>query len=352
MSESIADLMPLTVAGVAPLAAGIVAFELRDRRRRRVARVHARCARHRAHAERPAAQVLAVQRQRRARPLRDRGQARTVGPWRFGERRRPLPDRGTCCPARCRATTSRSPTRRVEFLFVAGGIGITPIMSMLRHLANDGSRPFKLYYLTRSPDETAFAGDLRAPSFSGNVVFHHDGGDPDRAFDLWPLFERPRPVHVYCVRAAADAAGDPRHVRPLADGRRSTSRASPMPRRSPHPEDHPFRVRLARSGDTVEVGAHQSILEALRAHGPRRAELLRKRHVRHVPDEAARRRGRPSRSRAVGRRAGRQHHGLRVAARAKSSDRDSCVDASDGSAHDACAAFCAGASRASGAHSR
>jgi phthalate 4,5-dioxygenase reductase subunit len=33
------------------------------------------------------------------------------------------------------------------------------------------------------------------------------------------------------------------------------------------PEDHPFRVRLARSGQTIDVGAHQSILDALRAHG-------------------------------------------------------------------------------------
>lgn len=33
------------------------------------------------------------------------------------------------------------------------------------------------------------------------------------------------------------------------------------------PGDHPFRVRLARSGDTIDVAADQSILEALRAHG-------------------------------------------------------------------------------------
>jgi phthalate 4,5-dioxygenase reductase subunit len=36
------------------------------------------------------------------------------------------------------------------YLFIAGGIGITPIMSMLRHLRSAGGSPFKLYYCTRS----------------------------------------------------------------------------------------------------------------------------------------------------------------------------------------------------------
>jgi phthalate 4,5-dioxygenase reductase subunit len=152
------------------------------------------------------------------------------------------------------------------FMFVAGGIGITPIMSMLRHLASEGTRPFKLYYLTRSPGETAFAEDLRGPGFAGSVVFHHDGGDPGRAFDLWPLFERPKPVHVYAcgprpmLQAIRDMSGhwpmSSIHIESFADA--ATLAA---------PEDHPFRVRLARSGQTIDVGAHQSILDALRAHG-------------------------------------------------------------------------------------
>ena len=59
-----------------------------------------------------------------------------------------------------------------EFLFIAGGIGITPIMSMVRHLALRDGRRFKLHYLTRSPEETAFRDELRAPPFAGNVAIH------------------------------------------------------------------------------------------------------------------------------------------------------------------------------------
>ena len=152
------------------------------------------------------------------------------------------------------------------FVFIAGGIGITPIMSMLHQLAREGVRPFKLYYLTRSPDDTAFADALAAPAFAGHVTLHHDGGDPSRAFDLWPVLERPRPVHVYAcgprpmLQAIRDMSGhwpmSSIHIESFADA--STLAA---------PEDRPFRVRLARSGDVVGVGAHQSILDALREHG-------------------------------------------------------------------------------------
>src|SRR5262249_25748759 len=47
------------------------------------------------------------------------------------------------------------------YLFVAGGIGITPIMAMMRQLAAGGGR-FHLYYCTRSPAATAFRDELAA----------------------------------------------------------------------------------------------------------------------------------------------------------------------------------------------
>jgi phthalate 4,5-dioxygenase reductase component len=153
-----------------------------------------------------------------------------------------------------------------EFLFIAGGIGITPIMAMARCLASRDDARFTLHYLTRSAAETAFRDELSAPEFSGKVVLHHDGGDPARAFDLWPLLERPRALHVYgcgpraLLQDIRDMTGhwsaSTIHIESFAD---AASLAVP--------DDRPFRVRLARSGDTVEVGAQQSILEALREHG-------------------------------------------------------------------------------------
>jgi phthalate 4,5-dioxygenase reductase subunit len=152
------------------------------------------------------------------------------------------------------------------FLFIAGGIGITPIVAMVRHLVARGDVPFTLHYLTRSPAATAFLDELSAPAFAGKVFVHHDGGDPARAFDLWPLLERPRPVHVYAcgpramLQAIRDMSGhwsaSAIHIESFADA--GTLAAV---------EDRPFRVRLAQSGETLEVPANRSILETLRAHG-------------------------------------------------------------------------------------
>src|SRR5690348_3765906 len=71
------------------------------------------------------------------------------------------------------------PARATDFLFIAGGIGITPMMAMIHQLKAEEGKRFRLFYLTRSPELTAFR-DALAGSFSGGkVVIHHDHGDPD-----------------------------------------------------------------------------------------------------------------------------------------------------------------------------
>ncbi|HUZ67436.1 MAG TPA: PDR/VanB family oxidoreductase [Beijerinckiaceae bacterium] len=153
------------------------------------------------------------------------------------------------------------------YIFVAGGIGITPIMSMIRHIRSAGDGRFKLYYLTRSPETTAFRDELSQPEFRGKVKMHHDHGDPAKVFDLWPVFERPNGMHVYCCgpRPLMDAVKDMTghwsskaiHFEAFSDaaGKRA--------------DDVAFDVRLAHSGEIVRVPADVSILEALRAAGHR-----------------------------------------------------------------------------------
>lgn len=153
----------------------------------------------------------------------------------------------------------------VSRVFIAGGIGITPIMAMIRHLQAEGRPPWKLYYLTRSPADTAFLEELRAPELKGKVVIHHDGGDLDRAFDLWPVLEQPKGRHVHCcgprglMQAVRDMTG---HWPASAVHFEDFSGAA-----ATRTDDLPFRVRLAGSGAVVAVPAGTTILEALRAAG-------------------------------------------------------------------------------------
>lgn len=155
-----------------------------------------------------------------------------------------------------------------EYLFVAGGIGITPILSMLRQVAGEGLAKFRLVYCTRSPELTAFRDELAAPEFAGKVTLHHDEGDPERAFDFWELFEKPGKAQVYCCGP-----------RPLMEEVRAVT--GHWPQGAIHfedfasdvqalkPDDKPFTVRNARTGETVEIPADATILETLRSRGHR-----------------------------------------------------------------------------------
>jgi len=153
----------------------------------------------------------------------------------------------------------------VSYIFIAGGIGITPIRAMILHLMREGGRPFRLYYLARSADMMAFREEFAAPQFRGKVVLHHDDGDPARAFDLWPVLEEPKGAHVYCcgprglMQAVRDMTGHwssaAVHFEDFGTAKTHTE------------NDRPFVVRLARQGTSLEVPQDRSILETLRTAG-------------------------------------------------------------------------------------
>jgi phthalate 4,5-dioxygenase reductase subunit len=149
-------------------------------------------------------------------------------------------------------------------VFIAGGIGITPIMAMIRELEAAAGPPWTLHYLTRSPEVTAFRDALAA--FGRKVVLHHDEGDPGRAFDLWPVLEQPKGRHLHCCgpRGLMQAVRDMTGHWPAAAVQFEDFGGGGDRRR---PDDRDFAVRLARSGGSVAVPAGTSILAALRAAG-------------------------------------------------------------------------------------
>ena len=157
--------------------------------------------------------------------------------------------------------------RAKNFLFIAGGIGITPILSMMRHLKTQGHAQFKLIYCTRDALNTAFLAELSGPDFAGQVQIHHDHGDPAQALDLWPVFESPGDAQVYCCgpRGLMEAVADMSGHWPFG----SIHFESFGVDASAYAANTAFTVRLAKSGVCVPVTAEQSILEALRAGGHR-----------------------------------------------------------------------------------
>ncbi len=157
-------------------------------------------------------------------------------------------------------------TSASSYIFVAGGIGITPIMSMIRYLRATGNAAFHLYYLTRNAAATAFLPELSGPEFAGRITVHHDEGNPDQAFDLWPVFEEPTKAYIYCCgpRPLMDAVRDmtghwPETAVHFEDFGSDLVR--------PRVDDTPFQIQLGRDGVVLEVPVGTSILETIRAHG-------------------------------------------------------------------------------------
>ena len=157
------------------------------------------------------------------------------------------------------------PQRAQDFLFIAGGIGITPIMAMIRQVQAEKKR-FRLFYCSRSPETTAFRDELSAPEFKDNVTIHYDHGDPARSLDLKPILaERKNREHLYCcgprplMEAVRNMTGTwssaAVHFEAFSDAE------------THKPTDKAFKVRLARSGEVIDVPVTKTILEALRDHG-------------------------------------------------------------------------------------
>jgi phthalate 4,5-dioxygenase reductase component len=152
-----------------------------------------------------------------------------------------------------------------RIMFIAGGIGITPIRAMMLHCLRRGEPTFTLYYFTQSSSVTAFRDELAAGAFAGKVILHHDNGDPSQAFDLWPVLEQQHGAHLYCCgpRGLMDAVRDMTGHWPDS-AVHFEDFAGAVENRA---DDKAFEVRLARAGTSYEVAAGVSILDTLRNHG-------------------------------------------------------------------------------------
>ena len=150
------------------------------------------------------------------------------------------------------------------YRLIAGGIGITPIMSMARWCAA-AARPWQLHYAARSRQRAAFSEELRDLG-RANVRFHFDdeaGHVLDCAAALSDVGDREQ---VYCCGPA-----------PLMEAvRRATAHLPAGTVRFEYftapdaAEAAPaigFQVELRRSGRRFDVPAGKSILEVLEANG-------------------------------------------------------------------------------------
>lgn len=150
-----------------------------------------------------------------------------------------------------------SPAGRLRF--IAGGIGITPILPMLA-LAQRLGTEWSMVYAGRSPESIPFLDELRR--FGDRIEIRTDDahGIPT-ADDL--LGECPSGTAVYMCGPAAMLTA----VRDRLEGRDDIELHFERFAAPPVTDGESFSVTIRSSGERIEVGATETLLSALRRDG-------------------------------------------------------------------------------------
>ncbi len=145
-------------------------------------------------------------------------------------------------------------------IFIAGGIGITPVMSMLRRL-DALARPWRLHYASRSPARTAFAREIRALGGEAEFCFGSEGG---RRLDIAAIVRQAPPdAHLYCCGPARmiDA-----FIEACAPRRPDTVHFERFAAADAPAIEGGYDVLLQHSGQRLAVPPGKSILDTLLDH--------------------------------------------------------------------------------------
>lgn len=165
-----------------------------------------------------------------------------------------------------------------QYCFVAGGIGITPLLSMI-HWCIAHQKKWRLYYSVRNRQRAAFYESLKdlitsqAFNPSQNIHFHFND-EHEQLLDLAEIVSTSHTrEHIYCcgpnplmqaLKDASTAIAERVHFEwfsapPIIKATSVNSDSAD--------EDTGFTVKLARSGQEILVKSEQSILEAIEEQG-------------------------------------------------------------------------------------
>lgn len=149
-----------------------------------------------------------------------------------------------------------------EYVFVAGGIGITPIVAMVQ-AAEEAGAPWKLVYAGRSRRSMAFLDELLGAYGDRVDVF---AGDEGVRADVAALLADAPGAVVYCcgparlIDAVESACGDRPSGHLHLERFEAKALGAPV-------FDAPFEVELLLSGITVTVPPERSILDVVEEAG-------------------------------------------------------------------------------------
>jgi tetrachlorobenzoquinone reductase len=153
-------------------------------------------------------------------------------------------------------------------VFIAGGIGVTPFVPMIEQL-NSVNRSWRLHYCLRTRDRAALLAELErlCERAGGELLLNIDGEAGGELLDIPKVLARlPHGAHAYCCGPTG-----------MLDAFRTAARDLALDETRIHFEyfasetiaatEGGFRIKLARTGKTLEVLAGQTILDVVQACG-------------------------------------------------------------------------------------
>lgn len=154
-----------------------------------------------------------------------------------------------------------------ESILIAGGIGITPILSMADAL-HHADKQFKLLYCARTPEHMAFRQQIQQGPYATCSTLHFSLAEGATKLDFNRVLSNPCPGrHLYVCGPAS-----------LLDAVTSTARSLGWAEENIHFEffsnstdategGEAFELRLAKSGTTITVKGDETVLQALARTG-------------------------------------------------------------------------------------
>lgn len=152
-------------------------------------------------------------------------------------------------------------------LLFAGGIGITPLLSMAQVL-NELGKEFELHYFARSKTSTAFYEELNSLPFASKIFFHFDDENDKKDSAIRHALDQENPLNKTAHLYTCGPNG-------FMDYIFTTARSLGWKNDNLHKEvfnaesivlddsDKSFTLNLVRSGISLEIPADKTVLEVL-----------------------------------------------------------------------------------------
>lgn len=150
-----------------------------------------------------------------------------------------------------------------DYVLVAGGIGITPILAMAHTLQNIG-KTFSIHICARSLEFVPFADTLSELQFADRIHLHLDDGEDEQKFDIArDCGAASINKKLYLCGPGGFMSWVMKSLKKISWSDNNLHSETFVPRQLDNTENREFTVELAKSGKILTVAADEFLIDVL-----------------------------------------------------------------------------------------